>query len=212
MKIITCDQRSPEWAAARLGRLTGSRVADAFAQLKGKGEAASRRNLRVQLVLERVTGQSQERDFLSADMARGLEIEPDAYAAYEAETGRLVQSVGFVQHDTLMTGCSPDGLTADGLIEIKCPKAATHLEYLRDGLPRDYLLQIQHGLWLTGAAWGDFVSYHPGFPSELRLKITRVFAMTCDFDAHADAVRRFLKEVDDEEASVRGLMAAAVPA
>lgn len=209
MKIVACEQRTPEWAAARLGLLTGSRVADAFATIK-KGEAAGRRNLRTQLVLERLTQQSQEGDFCSPDMERGMALEPDAYAAYEAETGRLVQSVGFVMHDDLLTGCSPDGLTFEGVIEIKCPKAATHLEYLRDGLPGKYLLQIQHSLWITGAAWGDFVSYHPAFPPEVRLKVTRVLASCCDFDAHEREVRRFLAEVDAEERSVRALMA--VPA
>ncbi len=206
MIIVPCEQRTPPWYAARLGRLTGSRAADAFATLKGKGEAASRRNLRVQLVLERLTGVSQESGFVSPDMERGTILEPEARAAYETETGRLVQSVGFVAHDTLMAGCSPDGLMADGLIDLKCPKAATHLDYLREGLPREYYLQIVHGVWLTGAAWGEFVSYHPNFPEPLRLKITRLWAKDMDLAAHELNVRLFLDDVDREETSVRGLV------
>lgn len=205
MKIITCQQRSPEWVSARLGRLTGSRVSDAFATLKSKGEAAGRRNLRVQLVLERITGVSQETGFLSADMERGMALEEEACAAYEAETGLVVKNVGFVMHDDLMAGCSPDGLPHDGLVEIKAPKAATHLDYLRDGLPHEYRLQILHGLWLTGASWGDFVSYHPAFPPALRLKVTRLFAKDLDLAAHELAVRLFLSDVEKEEASVRAL-------
>lgn len=205
MTIIECAQKSPEWTAARLGRLTGSCVADAFAKLKSGGEAAGRRNLRIQLVLERITGQSQENGFQSYDMERGLQLEADACMAYEAQTGILVQSVGFIAHDELMAGCSPDGLTAEGGIEIKCPKAATHLDYVRGALPNEYLLQAVHGLWLTGRAWWDFVSYHPTFPESMRLKITRIHAKAVDLKAHELNVRLFLDEVAKEEAAVRAL-------
>lgn len=210
MRLLTCAQRSPEWQAARLGRLTGSRAADAFATLKHGGESASRRNLRVQLVLERLTGHSQESGYVNADMDRGTLLEPEARAAYEADTGILVQAVGFVAHDTLQAGCSPDGLTPDGLIEIKCPKAATHLDYLRGGLPADYRTQIVHGLWLTGAAWGDFVSYHPDFPDALQLKITRLYAKDLDLPAYELAVRLFLSECDRELTALTDLAAVAV--
>jgi hypothetical protein len=208
--LIHCAQRSPEWHEARLGRLTGSCVGDAFAKLKSGGEAASRRNLRTQLVLERITGKAQESGYVSADMERGVLLEADAAAAYEAETGQLVQFVGFVAHDELMAGCSPDGLTDDGLIEIKCPKAATHLDYVRGALPLEYELQMVHALWLTGRAWADFVSFHPDFPPELRLKVTRLFARDVDLKAHELNVRLFLDEVAKEEAAVRALATVAV--
>ena len=208
--IVRCAQRSAEWHACRLGRLTGSRVADAFATLKKGGEAAGRRNLRVQLVLERLTGVSQDSGFTTPDMERGIALEDDARLAYEAETGVFVESVGFVAHDDLLAGCSPDGLTDDGLIEIKCPRAATHLDYLRGGLPNEYMLQIIHGLWLTGKAWGDFVSFHPDFPPALRLKVTRVSASDVDLAAHELNVRLFLSEVEQELTAVQALMA--VPA
>lgn len=205
MTILACDQRSPEWHTARLGKLTGSRAADAFAVLKSGGEAAARRNLRLQLVLERLTGQSQESGYVSADMERGILLESDACAAYEADTGIVVTPVGFVVHDELAAGCSPDGLTGEGLIEIKCPKAATHLEYVRGGVPAEYRTQITHGLWLTGAAWADFVSYHPQFPPALQLKITRLYARDLDLAAYELAVRLFLGEVERELAQVQAL-------
>jgi hypothetical protein len=208
MTIITCEQRSPEWVAARLGRLTASRVSEALSTLKKGGESAGRRNVRIQLVLERMTGRCQEDGFTSFDMERGIELEPDARAAYEADTGIMVESVGFVMHDDLMAGCSPDGLTADGLIEIKCPKAATHLDYLRGELPREYWLQIVHGLWLTGRAWGDFVSYHPDFPESVRMKRTRILAADVDLLAHELNVRNFLTEVEKEVEAVSVLMTA----
>lgn len=210
MKIIACDQRSPAWIDARLGRLTGSCVADAFATLKSGAESAGRRNLRLQLVLERLTGVPQESGFVSADMERGVQLEPEARMAYEVETGILVRPVGFIAHDDLMAGCSPDGLTAEGGIEIKCPKAATHLEYVRGALPNDYRLQCVHGLWLTGRAWWDFVSYHPLFPEPLRLKVTRIAATDVDLKAHEINVRCFLAEVDREETAVRELAGVAI--
>lgn len=205
MKILSIDQRSAEWHTARLGKLTASRAGEAFATLKGGGESASRRNLRLQLVLERLTGQSQENGYVNRTMERGIALEPDACAAYEAETGILVQAVGFVVHDELAAGCSPDGLTEDGLIEIKCPEAAAHLEYVRGGLPAAYRWQITHALWLTGAAWADFVSYHPDFPEALRLKITRLFAKDIDLAAYELSVRLFLGEVEQELAQVEAL-------
>jgi hypothetical protein len=206
MTILPCNQRSPEWVAARLGRLTASRVSDALSTLKRGGESAGRRNLRVQLVLERLTGRPQDVIVPTFDMERGTELEPEARAAYEADTGIMVESVGFVMHDELMAGCSPDGLTADGLIEIKCPKAATHLDYLRGELPREYWLQIVHGLWLTGRAWGDFVSYHPDFPEAVRMKRTRILAADVDLLAHELTVRNFLTEVEHEVEAVAAMM------
>jgi putative phage-type endonuclease len=205
MILLPCEQRSTDWHTARLGMLTGSRAAAAFTPLKSGGESAARRNLRLQLVLERITGQSQDGDYVSADMQRGIDLEPDACAAYEALTGTLVTPVGFVAHDTLAAGCSPDGLTDDGLIEIKCPKAATHLDYVRGGLPAEYRWQITHGLWLTGAAWADFVSYHPAFPSALQLQVTRLYARDLDLAAYELAVRLFLTEVERELAQLQAL-------
>ena len=207
MTVLTCEQRTPEWHQARLGKLTGSRAADAFATLKSGGEAASRRNLRLQLVLERLTGQSQESGYVSAAMERGIQLEPEACAAYEAETGLLVQSVGFVVHDTLAAGCSPDGLTRDGLLEIKCPEASAHLEHVRGALSQAYRTQVTHALWLTGRAWADFVSYHPLFPEALQLKVTRLYAKDLDLVAYELAVRLFLGEVEKELTQVQALSA-----
>ncbi len=209
MKVIDVEQGTPEWHQIRLGRLTGSVVSDAFATIKS-GWGAGRKNLRVRLVLERLTGKSQEGGFSSFDMERGTLLEPDARSAYEVETGLLVQQGGFVAHDDLMAGCSPDGLTEDGLVDFKCPKAATHLDYLRGGLPNDYRLQLIHGLWLTGRQWAEMVSYHPEFPESVRLKVTRIYAKDLDLNAHELNVRLFLNEVDAELAEVQKLMGAAV--
>jgi hypothetical protein len=210
MKILTTDQRSPAWIAARLGRLTGSRAADMMATVKS-GDAAGRRNLRVQLVLERLTGVSQENGYVSRDMERGLDLEPVARAAYEAVTAHLVQPVGFVAHDDLPVGCSLDGQVEDfaGILEVKCRRSANHLAFLKTGtVPTDALWQVRHNLWISGAMWADYVSFDDRFPERLRLKIARVHVADVDLVAYELAVRLFLDEVDRELEAVAALCTA----
>lgn len=201
MKIITCEQRSPEWYAARLGRLTSSCCGDAFARLKRGGWGASREKLIARLVCERLTGKSQDADIDRVRaVERGLQLEAEARMYYEAETGYLIEPVGCIQHDSLMASCSPDGLIDDdGILEIKCPSAATHLEYLREALPDEYFLQIVHQCWIAGRQWGEFVSYHPDFPPALRMKTIRVPMMgAASFESHELNVRVFLSDVDKQ--------------
>ena len=211
MKILDIAQRSPEWYQARVGMFTASRAADMMATIK-TGEAAARRDLRVQLVVERLTGQPQDDGYINAAMQRGIDKEADAFAAYEALTGNLARPVGFVAHDTLRAGCSPDGLVGDdGLLELKCPKSATHLAYLRaKTLPKDYLYQLQHAMWITGARWADFLSFDDRFPSELQVFHVRVTRNETDIAAYEVMARAFLSEVERELEAVQALMA--VPA
>lgn len=206
---LTTDQRTPEWHQARLGRLTGSSAADMLAKIK-TGEAAGRRNLRVRLVLERLTGESQEDAYVSKDMQRGTDLESDAFKAYEAETGNLVRRVGFLAHPELMAGCSPDGEVDHfgGIVELKVPKSATHLDYLRGGLPEAYRYQCQHNLWITGAQWCDFVSWDPRFPPSLRLKITRLTMDGAARKSYELLVRMFLAECDREYLEIEAMASA----
>lgn len=206
--VLNCEQRSEAWFAARLGRLTGSCANDMLTTIKS-GESAARRNLKVRLTLERITGKSQENDFQSVDMLNGIQREPDAFAYYEAVSGLLLDRVGFLAHDTLMAGCSPDGVVGDfvGLVSIKCPKPANHLDFLETGaIPLEYQRQNLHELFISGAAWIDFVSYQPSFPEPLRAKLVRVEARTLDLVGYESAVRAFLSEVDAKESAVRKLM------
>jgi len=209
--VLTMAQRTPEWHAARLGRLTGSCANDMLAKGKGSAESAARRNLRVRLMLERVTGQPQEDVYVSKDMQRGIELEEAAFREYEAETGTLARRSGFLAHPTLMAGCSLDGEVDhyQGIIELKVPKSATHLEYLRGEVPLEYLRQCQHNLWMSEAEWCDFVSYDPRFPYGLRLKITRITMDETQRKAYELMVRLFLREVDQEVAEVEAMARAA---
>ncbi len=206
-RVVTTDQRTDAWRQARVGMLTGSVAGDMLAKIK-TGEAAARRDLRLRLVCERLTGQSQEDAFVSKDMQRGIDKEAEAFAAYEALTSEIARPVGFLAHPDLRAGCSPDGQIGQfrGILELKCPKSATHLRYLRArAVPADYLPQVQHNLWITGAAWCDFVSYDDRFPSALRLCVFRVERDDAAMKAYELLVRMFLAEVDKEFEAVSAL-------
>lgn len=208
MIIHDAPQRSDAWFTARLGKLTGSRASDMLATIKSGAEAAGRRNLRVQLVLERVTGKAQEQGFVTPAMQAGIDREVDAAAIYEAATGRMLTASGFLGHDTLAAGCSLDGHVGDfeGIIEIKCPQPATHLDYLKTGtVPGDYLKQILHGLWITGAQWCDWLSFNPDFPEALRVKLVRIPRDDAAIAAYEKAAVAFLAEVDAECAAIGSL-------
>jgi hypothetical protein len=208
-------QRSPEWYQLRCGRLCASDVADVFANGRGSSEAVSRRDLRLALACERLTGRPQESDYLNAAMQRGIECEAAARLAYESLTGNLVTEVGFVTHDTLLAGCSPDG-EIDGftrLVEIKAPKSATHLDYLRIGkVPPKYLPQLTCQLWLTGAEAVDFFSWDDRFPPALQTFLVTVKRSDVDLAAFELAVTLFLSEVEKEVEAVSRLVGSVVAA
>jgi len=168
-------QGTDEWFAARLGKVTASRVADVIAKTK-TGYSASRDNYMAQLVCERLTGQKGE-SFSNAAMQWGTETEPKAREAYMAARFEIVEEVGFVNHPTIeAAGASPDGLVgALGLIEIKCPNTATHIDtLLSQTVPSKYITQMTWQMVCTGRHWCDFVSYDPRLPAELQLFIKRV--------------------------------------
>lgn len=155
-------QRSDEWFLARCGKITASRISDIMPNSKG-GYYASRKNYIAQLVCERLTG-SVEESFSNKAMQWGTDKEPEARAAYEVLTGDLVREVGFIDHpDIAMSGASPDGLVGEnGLIEIKCPNTATHLQTLITGkIDKKYIYQMLWQMLCTKRSWCDFVSYDP---------------------------------------------------
>jgi hypothetical protein len=204
--VVTDPQRSPEWFAARAGRLTGS-VADVlYKEGKKKGEpSVARRDLILKLACERLTGMSLEEEFtLPAHMQRGIDKEADAFAAFEAATGLLASTSGFLSHDSLMVGCSLDGHVGDvsapgAILEAKCPKTHTHIGYIRAGVvPPAYIPQVTFNMWMTGAPMAYFVSFDDRLPAELALLVV---AHTRDEAAMADIGARitvFLAEVDAE--------------
>jgi putative phage-type endonuclease len=199
------EQGSLEWMQIRLGKATASRIADIMATTKS-GPSASRQNYLAQLVAERLTGTVQE-SFTNAAMQWGTDNEPVARAMYEVQTGFMVDQVGFVDHPTIpMSGASPDGLIdLDGLVEIKCPNTATHIETLiAKSAPSKYIKQMQWQIACTGRQWCDFASYDPRMPDRLALFVVRVHRddvliakMEAEVAAFLDDVEKTLKQLGD---------------
>ena len=193
------EQKSPEWFAARLGKATGSRIAEIVAKTKS-GDSASRGNYMAQLVIERLTNK-QEESYSNDFMDWGNLQEPFARAAYEAATNVLVDEVGMITHPRIeMSGASPDGLVGDdGLVEIKCPKTATHIEtLLSKTVPGKYNIQMQWQMACTDRSWCDFVSFDPRMPEGLQMFLKRVPRDDALIKTLEDEVIKFLKEVDSK--------------
>ena len=169
------EQRTEEWFAARCGKVTASRVADIIAKTK-TGYSTSRENYLAQLVCERMTKKPAE-SYSNAAMQWGTDQEPFARAAYEAAKDVLVDELGFAIHPTIEgAGASPDGLVGlFGLVEIKCPNTATHIEtLLTQTVPTKYITQMQWQMACTQRQWCDFVSFDPRMDEGLQLFIKRV--------------------------------------
>jgi putative phage-type endonuclease len=203
-------QRDPAWFAARLGKVTASRVADVLARTK-TGYSSSRNNYASALMVERLTGAKAE-EYTNAIMQRGIEIEPEARDAYAFYRGVDVVQVDFIDHPTVdMSGASPDGLVGDdGLVEIKAPMTATHIDYLLgEPIPDKYYLQMQWQLACTGRKWCDFCSYDPRLPEDMRIFIKR-FPRDDAKIAHLEKeVTIFLREIETRISALRGRFGAA---
>lgn len=201
-------QGTPEWHADRLGMVTGSAVKAVFATIK-TGEAAARADLRMDLCLERITKTVPDVGYKSPEMIWGTEQEPHARMAYEMTTGRDVDESGFVYlADGTKAGCSVDGFVVDdgrkGLAEFKCPKSKTHWGYILAGkAPADYMPQMVHNMWITGAQFCDFMSFDPRMPEKLREFHFRVERDESAIRDHEAGVLKFLAEIDAEEKKMR---------
>jgi len=197
------EQGSEEWKLARCGSVGASQIADLMARTKS-GPSASRANLMAQLLCERLTGAPTE-GFTSEAMRWGTETEPQARAAYEFTTDAEVQQVALVPHPSI-TGshASPDGLVGDdGLLEIKCPSTATHVEtLLGEAVAGKYLLQMQWQMACTGRKWCDFVSFDPRLPADMQLFVQRIPRDDAKIAEIEGEVRTFLGELASKIAAL----------
>lgn len=199
-------QGSEEWIAARLGRVTASRVSDVIAKTKS-GYSASRANYCAELVAERLTGKAAD-GFKSSAMQWGTDNEAEARIAYSFYTDMEVTEVGFVPHPVIeMTGASPDGLVGDaGLVEIKCPLTATHIETLMgQAVPAKYVAQMQWQMACTGRQWCDFASFDPRMPEHMRLFVKRIARDDKAIKSLEIEIISFLAEVDEKVAALTKL-------
>ena len=149
-------QGSDEWHQLRSTRFTASN----FYKLFMKDSTKTYQNAINEVVFTRLTGETEE-GYQSDFMKRGIELEPEAIDAYELETFNKVKRVGFIEL-TEWVGCSPDGLIGeDGMIQVKCPKATTLMDYIEGEIPEQYMIQIQGELYVSNRKWSDYYVYHP---------------------------------------------------
>jgi hypothetical protein len=205
MNIVDCIQGSPEWKAARCGRLTASRCGDMMARTKS-GPGASRGAYLAELVIERLTGAPLDH-FVSQAMRDGTERQPEALRLYSFGCLEDISEVGFVLHPAIENfGASPDGLVgAHGLVEIKCPEPKQHLATLLGEPPKkEYVDQMMAQMAVTGRYWCDFVSYSPLFPPEMQLHKTH-FTINPDLvKALEREALNFLAELHETVTTLRG--------
>jgi putative phage-type endonuclease len=190
------EQGTTEWFAARCGKVTASRVADIIAKTK-TGPSASRENYLAQLVCERLTGKPAE-SYSNSAMQWGTDTEPFARAAYEARMDLLVTEVGFIDHPWItMSGASPDGLAAEGMVELKCPNTANHLQTLLDRkVPEKYITQMMWQMACADRPWCDFVSFDPRLSEKYQLFIKRINYDPEMVNLLENSVIQFLGDVD----------------
>ena len=198
------EQRTEEWFNARMGCVTASRTADVMAKTKS-GPSASRANYMADLICEHLT-KERSGGFTSAAMQWGTETEPQARMAYELTYGVEVVEVGFVTHRTITGfGASPDGLVGhDGLIEIKCPNTATHIDtLLKEEVPSKYIIQMQVQMACTGRQWCDFVSFDPRLSANMQMFVKRIERDDEYISMIESAVKEFISEMNEKLASLQ---------
>jgi hypothetical protein len=208
VRVVCKEQNTPEWRAARAGKVTASRVAHAMARLKvntkngQKGDwAAAHRNYVSELAWELITGMPADH-YVSKPMDIGTQFEGEARVEYWMRFGTEVDETGFVLHPKLdWLGSSPDGLVGtEGGVEIKVPLFHTHCGYLEsDKIPDDYSLQMYTNMLCCERQWWDFTSYcppdvAPEMPDEFRLFRKRLEADPVIFEQIEEAATQTIEE------------------
>ncbi len=195
------DQGTQAWKDERAGNITASRIGDVQTKpRKGQRESTVRRNYRAQLICEILTGKAVEDQFQSWDMKRGIELEPRARVEYEIKAGVIVDKCGFIPHHSIpRAGASPDGLIGqDGLVQFKCVKTATHLDWLMEKIvPVEHRGQMYFEMACTGRKWSDFVSYEPNLPQQLQLFVARLSRDEAEIAEIETEVRKLNAEIDE---------------
>ena len=209
-RLCVCDQGSDEWHRARLGIPTGSNAGLIVTPNGKMRDSESMRKYAVELAMERVYGRDMD-VFQSRDLERGTEQEPLARDLYAQRLpkGTTVEQVGFVYRDDTRThGQSPDGCVVSknefGLLEIKCRARSAMANALLSNpvaVPVGEMAQMQFGMWVTGAAWCDYVVYFHAY--DPIILVQRVVVDPAMHEGFAVAVPEFCKLVDRWEEVIR---------
>lgn len=198
MKLSDTGTLTPDDVAARIGKLTASRMADAMDFMKSGKPSKARQDYMRDLVAERLTDIVVPHHVTSY-MLHGIEQEPHAKAAYMQATGRIIRPAPFLDHPAIdMCGATPDGFVEqDGLIEVKCPSTGKFLDWIMAGtVPEEHKPQMLLQLSVTRKSWVDFVAYDPRMPEGKQLFVRRFLPTELEIQAVDVAAIKFLEEVD----------------
>ena len=172
---MASQQGSKAWADQRLGRFTASRFADLMTNNR-KGDAPGETALKyiMEIAIERLTGQPLDTFKGNAATEWGNEWEAKARKKAEEKIGPIALS-NFVVKSKYVGG-SPDGLTDDAIVEIKCPyNSIYHLQRLEAGeCPKEYYPQVQGNIWINDKQRAWYIDYDPRFPATSELLIVEV--------------------------------------
>lgn len=151
------EQNSEAWLAERVGKFTGS---NAIKLLRyGRTDKA-----RVQSVEFKGNKYTQ----------RGHDLEPFAISAYEQVKDVKVERPGFITNDEYPECLfSPDGLTEEHVIEVKCFGEERHHKVRKD-IPAEILAQIHFGMLMTEKTKAHLVMFNPDIDSKRALYIVPV--------------------------------------
>lgn len=217
MKVYDCEQGSDAWLQLRVGKITASRYKDArdfnspTAAEKKEGATRGKPSAKctayaAQVAVERIAQRAIDKTFQSWQMREGQEQEPYARAAYDVETGAIVQEVGAFATDDDLFLYSPDGLIGDdGLLEIKTLLSPdVILRVIGEGDLSAYMDQCMGGLWLTGRQWIDLVLWAPALePIGRQLTIHRITRDEDAIEALETDLMAFAGMVRDAERKLR---------
>ncbi len=168
MIIHNVGQRSAEWFKLRLGKVTGSNAHKLTTKAKFE-------TYYCELLAETITRSITEGHLTDA-MQWGIDQEPFAAEWYIDKTKQDVSVCGFIEHDTMLAGCSPDLLVGDnGMAQIKCPSSKNHLDYKFHGPDKEIMYQMQWEMFIAEREWNDFISYDPRFKGELVGHTQRIY-------------------------------------
>lgn len=197
--VINAEQRSPDWFAARLSRVTGSMASNVFEKTKKGERTAGWKKYQDQLLAEALTGISADDVYVTFEMQRGIELEPIARRAMAKRLGLQIRETGFLAHTELRAGSSLDGDIDDfrAVVEIKCPKTTTHLNYIEGkALPEDYHGQVLHNLFVSQAEVLYFGSFDDRLPPHLQLFMVEVKAQDMPLEEYERDLRLFLQQLE----------------
>lgn len=201
----TVDAHSPEWFQVRRGLFTASRLYELINTPKEKP-----RPYIIEKVAETLTGESQESDYISEDMAHGVEYEPVAIKWFSKLTGiRVEENSEFVKHPDLHFGATPDRVAYNDnedkiVLEVKCPKSKTHVKYclikdredFKKKLPK-YYWQTIGGAICTGAKRAAFISFDPRIDRDCGLFYLAFEIPESDLEVATDAIEKATEEYNE---------------